>query len=88
MRGRGRESIPRRVGVSVGAILVACMVSLHAGQALGATSPPDFSAYASREESIVVSISTVTLGRRGAGLEDESSADEPLVPERPTGIAS
>jgi Trypsin-like serine proteases, typically periplasmic, contain C-terminal PDZ domain len=88
MRDRGRESLPRRVVVSVGAGLVACLVSLHAAQALGAASLPDFSSYVSREESIVVSIATVTLRRRAADGADEPSADEPIVPDRPTDIGS
>lgn len=88
MRGRGREGLPRRAGVSVGAIVVACTVSLHTVQTLGAAPPPDFSAYVSREESIVVSILTVTLARRGTDTEDDASADEPIVPERPAGIGA
>ena len=72
----------------VGTLLLACMLPLRATAAPGGAPPPDFSAYVSREESIVVSIATVTLARRAADIEDEPSADDALVPIAPSGIGT
>ena len=63
-----------------GAALLACTLSLHAMAVPGGGPLPNFSAYVSREESIVVSIATVMLARRGAATEDELSPDDALVP--------
>ena len=72
----------------VGTLLLACMLPLRATAAPGGAPPPDFSAYVSREESIVVSIATVTLARRAADVEDELSADDAFVPVAPSGIGT
>jgi len=60
------------------AILLAFALCLPAAEALGSAALPDFASYASRQEAIVVSISTVTLPRRRSVDDDD---DAPLGDE-------
>ncbi len=64
------------------AILLASALCLPAAEALGSAALPDFASYASRQEAIVVSISTVTLPHRRGVEDDDALADdgEPASP--------
>jgi serine protease Do len=73
--------------VRVVAVLISFALCLLAAEAPGAAALPDFASYASREEAIVVSISTVTLPRRhGVDNDDDAPLDDEGEPASPSPI--